>query len=222
VLVFLHGGGFREGDPTLYGFLAEAYLQRGILFASVGYRLRPECYLPETCRDLEAALGWLHANIGGRGGDIHRLFVSSHSAGAMLTALVTLGEDRFAAQGLPANLVKGAVAISGLYDLSSGSEYVRGPSERLAASALHNVRRWPGHTIVAYGTRERPAFAEDGRRLADALRKAGASVELVRLEGLDHAQAVSAFGDESSPLFQATARMIARSYNAPGCAAGSA
>ena len=44
VLLFLHGGGFREGDPTLYGFLAEPFVARGVVFGSLGYRLTPETY----------------------------------------------------------------------------------------------------------------------------------------------------------------------------------
>src|SRR5712671_6453643 len=48
IVVFLHGGGFREGDPALYGFLAEPFVKRGVIFASAGYRLTPETYLPET------------------------------------------------------------------------------------------------------------------------------------------------------------------------------
>lgn len=208
VLVFLHGGGFREGDPTLYGFLGEPYLERGILFASVGYRLIPDSYLPETCRDVEAALGWLQANIGARGGDIDRVFLSGHSAGAMLTALVALGEDQRQVKGLPGDLVKGAVPISGLYDFSAGTDYVRDPAERWAASALHTLHRLPGHTIIAYGTRERPAFGEDSHKLAEALRARGGSVELIELDELDHAETAGAFGDDASPLFQATARML--------------
>src|ERR1700704_2034437 len=32
LVLFLHGGGFREGDPALYGFLAEPFVKRGLIF----------------------------------------------------------------------------------------------------------------------------------------------------------------------------------------------
>ena len=88
VFLFLHGGGFREGDPTLYGYLAEPYLRRGVIFGSVGYRLTPEAYLPDSIRDLEDALAWCFANLGARGGDPTRIILAGHSAGAILTAHV--------------------------------------------------------------------------------------------------------------------------------------
>ena len=41
VLVFLHGGGFREGDRKQYGYVAEAFAKQGILTVVASYRLTP-------------------------------------------------------------------------------------------------------------------------------------------------------------------------------------
>jgi acetyl esterase/lipase len=122
VFLVLHGGGFREGDPTLYGFLADQYLERGIAFASVGYRLSPECSLPETFLDVENAVGWCIANLPSRGIDVARLALSGHSAGAIVTARLATRDNWQAPHGVPSDVIKAAVPVSGVYDFMDASE----------------------------------------------------------------------------------------------------
>jgi acetyl esterase/lipase len=137
VLLFLHGGGFREGDPTLYGFLAEPFVARGFVFGTVGYRLTPETHLPETFADVERALAWCAANIAQYGGSPNRLVLAGHSAGAILTAQVAL---RGAA-------LRAAVPISGIYDFSAGAEFIADQTLCQAASPLLNIATWPAAMV---------------------------------------------------------------------------
>jgi arylformamidase len=210
VLLFVHGGGFREGDPTLYGFLAEPFLERGIAFASVGYRLTPETYLPSTVNDVEDALAWCSANLAERGIDPGRIVLAGHSAGAILTAHVSMRQDWLAQRGLPPDLIKAAAPISGMYDFRAGADYVADPSQLGAASPLLNVSAPVAHTLIAYGSLERsPQFGTDSEALVAAIRATGRTAELLRLEGLDHRQTVDCLSDPSSELFQAVERLIA-------------
>jgi arylformamidase len=199
VLLFLHGGGFREGDPALYGFLGEPFVGRGIVFGTVGYRLTPETYLPDTFSDVARALAWCAANIAQYGGSAHRVVLAGHSAGAILTAQVALKGS-----GL-----KAAVAISGIYDFTQGAEFIADNTQCQAASPLLNIASWPSETLVAFGSHEnKPTYGEDSQRLVEALRQRGATAELMRLEGLDHAGTVLALADEASPLFQRVEKLL--------------
>jgi arylformamidase len=199
VLLFLHGGGFREGDPALYGFLAEQFVDRGIVFGTVGYRLTPESYLPDTFADVERALAWCAANITTYGGSARRMVLAGHSAGAILTARVALKGS-----GLMA-----AVPISGIYDFSQGAEFIADSAQCQAVSPLLNIATWPSATVVAYGSHEnKPTYGEDSQRLVQALRQRGANAELIRLEGLDHAGTVLALAHEASPLFQRVEKLL--------------
>src|ERR1700730_2088519 len=146
VFLFLHGGGFREGDPTLYGYLAEPYLRRGVIFGSVGYRLTPEAYLPDSVRDVEEALSWCFVHLAARGGDPGRIILAGHSAGAILTAHVALRSDWLAAHNLPMDLVKAAIPISGVYDFADPpdhAEFFASDADRVASSPLLNVTATP-------------------------------------------------------------------------------
>jgi arylformamidase len=213
IVLFLHGGGFREGDPALYGYLAKPYVERGIAFASVGYRLTPETYLPETANDVEAALAWCSANLASRGVDHNRITLAGHSAGAILTAHVALRSDWLLNRGLPVDLIKAAVPISGVYDFtdtSRHSEMFANDADRQTASPLFNITAAaPPPMVVAVGELEnRPDYRSDSHRLVDALRDRGASAEVLVLDQMDHADTANALGDEASPLFAAVTRFV--------------
>jgi acetyl esterase/lipase len=213
VFLFLHGGGFREGDPTLYGYLAEPYVRRGVIFGSVGYRLAPEAYLPDSVNDVENALAWCFANLAARGGDATRIIMAGHSAGAILTAHVALRSDWLVARNLPLDLLKAAIPVSGVYDFSdptNHAEFFASDADRVVSSPLLNITAFPPSTVVAYGSGENgPQYGEDSRRLVDAIRARGGSAELLRLEPLDHADTVNALAVEASPLFQSVAARFA-------------
>jgi arylformamidase len=213
VFLFLHGGGFREGDPTLYGYLADQYLDRGIAFASVGYRLTPECYLPETVLDVEHALAWCLANLPKRGIDVGRLALSGHSAGAILIAHLATRDDWQTPRGLPGNIIKAAIAVSGVYDftnVSERSELFTTDADREPASPLFRMSGTPRPMLVGYGGDEnQTTFGIDSRRLVEAARERGARAELLELESLTHADTADALGDASSPLFQGCLALFA-------------
>ena len=195
VVLFLHGGGFREGDPALYGFLAEPFVARGAVFASAGYRLTPETYLPDTFADADAAVAFCRDHLGSG-----HVFLAGHSAGAILA--VELGMRL-------GHLLQAVVAISGVYDFTEYGEFFRDDTQRVASSPLFNIGSPPPDTLVAYGSLEqRPNYAVDSERLVRALRDRDARAELLVLPGLDHRQTVEALGDESSVLFQSVARLI--------------
>ena len=219
VLLFLHGGGFREGDPTLYGYLAEPFLQRGIIFGSVGYRLIPESHLPETMRDVEEALAWGFANVPARGGDPSRIVLAGHSAGAILTAHLSVRDDWLRQRGLPLDLIKAAIPISGVYDFSDPgdhAEFFTHDSQRLSASPLLNITTTPPPMTIAYGSLENgPRYGQDSERLVEAVRAHGTSADLLKLHDLDHADTVNALADQRSALCQSVIALISLAGSEP-------
>jgi acetyl esterase/lipase len=206
ILLFLHGGGFREGDPALYGYLAEPFLARAIAFASVGYRLTPESYLPGTFADVETALTWCVAHLPGRGVDVGHLALAGHSAGAILTAHLAVRDNWLAQRSVPNDLLNAAIPISGNYDFTDPAQhrdFFTTDSDRAASSPLLRLAATPPPMLVAYGSDEnQPTFARDSKRLVDDVRARGGRAELLELEGMTHADTADALGDPSSPLFR--------------------
>ena len=137
------------------------------------------------------AVAWVYRNAAGFGGDPDRIYVSGHSSGARLAAvvLVTDWHDDF---GLPADIVKGGLRCSGMYDpksvrLSARSSYVKfDDAMEHALSPQRHLQRINAPGILAYGTLETPEFQRQARDFAGALLSAGKSVRLVAGEGYNH------------------------------------
>ena len=94
--------------------------------------------------------------------------------------------------GLPADVVKGYVLISGMYDLvpvslSSRSSYIWFDERTLEElSAMRHIERIGAPVTVVHGTLETPEFQRQSREFAEALRKAGKNVKLVVADGYNH------------------------------------
>jgi acetyl esterase/lipase len=116
VLVFFHGGAWRDGEREGYGFLGRAFAARGLVTVVADYRKAPKHLFPAFVEDTASAIAWVNANIGKHKGDPERLYIMGHSAGAHLVTMVALDPQWLAAKGLETSAIKGVVGLAGGYD----------------------------------------------------------------------------------------------------------
>ena len=119
VLVFIHGGYWRSLDKADHSFVAPAFTQPGACVVIPNYDLCPAVTIPQITLQMVIALAWVFRNIARYGGDPRRITVVGHSAGGHLAAMLLTCLWPLYAKDLPANLVKNALSISGLYELQS-------------------------------------------------------------------------------------------------------
>ena len=117
VLSFIHGGYWRSRDKADFSLLARAYCPSGITVVVPNYALCPKVTVEHIIRQMLAAHAWIFRRIGDYGGNAGHIVVSGHSAGGHLAAMMAACDWNRYQPGLPANLVKGAFAVSGIYDL---------------------------------------------------------------------------------------------------------
>src|SRR3954453_21256250 len=90
VVVFIYGGGWREGDRSLYRFVGAALAARGFLTVVPDYRVFPAVRFPSFIQDAAMAVAWTRVHVARYGGDPGQVFLMGHSAGAHIAAMLAL------------------------------------------------------------------------------------------------------------------------------------
>ena len=192
VHVFIHGGAWRAGHASDYAFPAEMFVQAGAHYVVPDFAWVQDVggNLLTVARQVRAALTWVARNAGSFGGNASRIYVSGHSSGGHQAGVLATTDWR--ALGLPADVVKGYVLISGMYDLvpvslSARSDYVKFDERTLdELSAMRHLEHIQAPVTVVHGTLETPEFQRQSRDFAEALRQAGKPVQLVVAQGYNH------------------------------------
>lgn len=109
LVVWFHGGGLKGGNKYIPSFLKG----KGVAVAAVNYRLNPTVKAPVYIEDAAAAVAWAFKNIESYGGRSDLVFVSGHSAGGYLTAMIGLDKQYLAAHGIDADEIAGLIPFSG-------------------------------------------------------------------------------------------------------------
>ena len=213
VFLFLHGGGFREGDKAHYGSIAEPFVNRGVITAVASYRLTGSgAHYPAQSDDAKSTVKWLFENISQYGGNPENIYVGGHSAGAILSADIGVNLAWLAEMGMPKEILKGIVPVSGPYDLRSrgrpGEVYTYAPTPELReqASPILHVNDPVPAALVAVGSEE--AYQESSVAFTEALKAGGVDAQYLLLEGGDHADTALSLANENSELFKQTIKMI--------------
>jgi arylformamidase len=117
VLVFVHGGYWRALDKSDFSFVAPVFTQAGAMVVVPNYSLCPAVTIEHITWQLLRSLQWVWHNAAAHGGDPQRIVVGGHSAGGHLAAMLLSCRWKQVSAELPAQLVAGALSISGLFDL---------------------------------------------------------------------------------------------------------
>jgi len=113
VVFWIHGGGWQTGDRASVQLKPKAFVEKGLVFVSTGYRLLPNVEMVDIFRDIAKSVHWVHDHISQYGGDPNRILVMGHSAGAQLAALISIDERYLKAEGLSLGIIKGCVPVDG-------------------------------------------------------------------------------------------------------------
>jgi arylformamidase len=204
VMVFIPGGEGWRLSRNEGGFAAPAFVAAGTVFVALDVTPLPDVSLAEQLNQARRALKWLHAHIAAHGGNPARLNLCGHGSGAHVAAM--LAGTRWHDCGLPGDLIKSAVLVSGLYDLEplqrdAPQDWLA--LDRVAALRLSPIRCPPPPTcrvLVAHAARESAALARQSDAYALALRATGGTVETMVVPGEDHCTAIETLADPKSVL----------------------
>jgi arylformamidase len=201
IQIFIHGGAWSSGSAKDWAFPADMFVHRGSHFVVPDFVSVVDAggNLSAMAEQVRGAIAWVHRNAERFGGDRERIFVSGHSSGAHLAG-VALTTD-WKRLGLPADLVKGGVLLSGMYDLkpvrlSARSRYVHfDDATEQALSPQRHLDQLRARLVVAYATLDSPEFQRQSRDFVAAVKAAGKPVELLVARGYNHFEAPETLGN---------------------------
>lgn len=206
LLVFFHGGAWRSGKARDYAFVARPFVRAGVHVAVPDFAWVQDCGgdLRPVVEQARRALAWVHAHAQRLSGDGQRIHLCGHSSGAHLAAL--LATTDWTGRGLPADLVKGALLCSGMYELepvrrSARSRYVRIDDDAVQTlSPIRQLAHARQPLMVAWGAHESPEFRRQGSEFAGAAQARGIDVRALEVADVNHFELLETFADPDAPL----------------------
>lgn len=208
VLVFIHGGYWRSRnlDKISYTFALEPIVAAGALVATIDYDLCPDVTLDVLVHQVRRACAWVWRHAHEYGGDPERLHVSGHSAGGHLTAMMSATDWPAFEAGLPRDMIKSAVSVSGLFNLeplrlSSLNDDLRLDPEaarRNSPQFMAPTTALPVSVVVGGG--ETDEFRRQSREFADAWRAPAGTIDYIETPGHHHFGVIEAMTEPDNLL----------------------
>jgi acetyl esterase/lipase len=93
LLVYIHGGGWVGGDKTQAYARIKPYLDKGISYAAINYRLTGEAPLPAPVHDAARAIQFIRSKAGEWNINKDRIALTGGSAGACTSMWILLHDD---------------------------------------------------------------------------------------------------------------------------------
>lgn len=212
-LLFIHGGYWRSLDKKDFSFLAPALVDAGVSLVVVNYDLCPKVTIERIVQQMLAASVWLYRNAERYGMDEERLFACGHSAGGHLAAMMLAALWPVVDRSLPKDLYKGALAVSGVYDLRPLTQvgWLNGDLRldeesafKLSPAFVPPATRAP--LYLAVGGLESSEFKRQNALLAQRWKPVlGGDVAM---PGRDHFTVIDGLADPANALFAGARRMM--------------
>jgi arylformamidase len=226
LLVFIHGGYWQELSKTESAFLAPAWVNPSRAHCVLDYDLAPEVSVETIFAQCAAALKWMIDHAAELGFDPAKIVIAGSSAGAHLAAMLCLKHPQ----------IKGAILLSGIYDLEPlvptyvnqalGLDEARARALsplhlRDAAAASSSSASTPTteqhfpQCLIAWGEHETLEFKRQSREFAALLVARGTMCETMEVPGRNHFDIATTLGDSSSKLYARAALCFRDQVSSP-------
>lgn len=208
VLFFVHGGAWRHGDKSwmgVYSAFGKFCAKQGIGAVVPNYRLSPGVTHPEHIKDVAKAFAWTQRNIGKHNGNAEQIFVSGHSAGGHLAALLATDEQYLKAEGLTVATIRGAIPMSGVYCIPDNSPFFSpmfGDDAKLRknASPVAHVREGLPPFLIIYAESDLPYCGKDtSEEFCKALQDKKCTVKTLEAKDRNHISLILKVATEDDP-----------------------
>lgn len=212
IMIFIHGGEWRVGTKDAYSSLALPFLQSNAICVVLGFDNIPPNTMSGLVGQVRRAITWVYKNAKQIGADPNNIYVSGHSSGGHLASMMLVTE--WQKQGLPANLLKGGVVLSGWTNLYPDSISIRQQYLKLTTkdikeySPVDYAQNVTCPVIVACGALESPYMQMQSQIWAKRLKSYGRLAGAYKVANHNHYQMPSLFINNNNEIIKATLAMM--------------
>lgn len=206
VLIFIHGGNWNSGKKSLYNFFGSRFARKNVVTVIIDYPLSPAANYNDMAKASATAVKWVQENIDKYGGDPNKIFISGHSAGGHLAALISIDDNYFDTLGIK-NPIKGAIFIDAagldmygylnMAGLSSDHTYfttfTHDPAVWKAASPMYRLHNGMPPLLIYQGGKTYASIAEGTDRFMKAIKEYVPDQQRTILKGKHHLSMITQF-----------------------------
>lgn len=215
VLLFIHGGNWNSGKKSLYNFLGNRFARKNIVTVIIDYPLSPKADYNEMAMDASIATKWVKENIAKYGGDSNKIFISGHSAGGHLAALISINNKYFDALAIN-NSIKGTILIDAagldMYGylntepLPSNHTYfttfTHNPEVWKDASPMYHLHNNMPPLLIFQGSKTYPSISESNNRFLASIKKYVPTQQRHILKGKKHIAMITQFFNPYNSIYK--------------------
>lgn len=196
--ILVHGGGWVAGDKEQYiTYLFQPLSDAGFAWFSINYRLAPRYKFPADAEDVEEAIRWVKANAAKYHVDSNRIALIGESAGGHLVSFVGARQSR-------GTRVAAVLSLYGVHDfITAAIDWKPIPSEILQlfgidavdagtapilikASPVTYIQKDMPPFLLMHGSKDEDVPYSQSVEMCRKIKEAGASCELITIEGAPH------------------------------------
>jgi len=228
VLLFIHGGNWNSGKKSLYNFLGSRLARKNVVTVIIDYPLSPLADYNDMAVASAQAVKWTSQNIEKYGGNPNKIFVSGHSAGGHLAALITLDNNYFEALKFN-NPIRGVILIdaAGL-DMYSFLKKEKSPSQSYFKTFTKNPEVWKNASplyhlheempsmLLYCGEKTYPSILEGNEKFIKALNNYKTDASFHMLKGKKHIPMITQFFWPYNPRYKEIIEFMDKQKNSNG------
>jgi len=216
ILVYIHGGSWQSGSAENSVTGAGMFMEAGAHYIPLNFvnvTQTNNMSIMAMANQIRKAIVWVYKNAESFNGDKNKIYISGHSSGGHLCGSMMTTD--WTAYGVPANVIKGGLCSSGMYDLEPVSLSYRNTFVDFALedtvtklSAIKNLQYLVSPIYIVNGTGDTPEFQRQSSDFVAAAEAAGKKVTYKIGYGYDHFELPETMGNPYGVLGQTVLAMM--------------